>query len=60
MLALQQHCDRLRVPHSAVQQAAVAAVFHAIAITPGLPAASRDSAIAQCLSSEHKAGHVGA
>lgn len=53
---LQQALDRLRVPHPAVAAAAVAAVFELLARTPGLSAAQRDAAIAQCLSSEHLVG----
>lgn len=52
---LQQHLDRLRVPHAGVQQATVAAAFDALAKAPGLSAATRDAAIAACLSSPHKA-----
>lgn len=51
---LQQHLDRLRVPHAGVQAAAVAGVFDALARAPSLPGREHDAAVRQCLSSEHK------
>lgn len=49
MAGLQQQLDRLRVPHPAVQGAAVAGVFAALQASPGLSPATRDGAITQCL-----------
>lgn len=52
MASLQSSLDRLRVPHAAVQAAAIAAAFSALRSSPGLSQAAREAAIRQCLGLE--------
>ena len=55
---LEQHLQRLKVPHPAVQQAVVVGVFEALAKTPGMPRADRDAAVEQCLACDSKVGNL--